>query len=417
MLNKITFAIALFFSTSVLLASSGKKQHKTNMQKLEKVARKYSKSHNKHLKEKFVKTYKTLFIQDSLRLSELLQEGTKKSWYAYQSTLNRMKERQLFAEKAGVKCDNYDYDYSLLSAKRYFAKVNVQKGKTDLQNAKLTQNRKLAEKAYQELIFAYMLGSNELLMPVIKEARKTSKTHILITINNKSNATIPNEVKQGILSRFQTGEFKNMVVATKVEPNVYYDFIVSVTLDSIYVENYWSGYFGANLNYDLYEKGFSDYTAPHNFRLSRVMNRGIAAKTVRNNIALINLYKFLTPYEQAIVSYNKQFKSHVPLFRVFNIKGKYELINVRAQQVIAEESLNFYRKISPSTLIPLKPGQNKEYEMLKFSLGFYQTDLPEAFFTNTLFKKHINATIQYELGKFLVDNEHVFLGEYVFANK
>ena len=371
----ILLPFILFFITTVVYA--GASINKTISEyKLEKVARKYSKSKTTQAKERFVKTYKQLFLQDSLYLSELLEEGSKKSWYAYKSTLNKMKERQVMAQSIGVKCDNYDYDYSLQSAKEYFAKVNAQKGEIDLQNAKITHNRNLAQKAYEELVFAYQISGNEALMQNIEQARKESKKHLLITVNNRSDVALPEELKQQILSQFESGEYKDMVVSTKIEPGEMYDFIVSVTIDDIYIENYWSGYWGANRNFDVYEKGFISYTAPHNFRLGRVMRRGIAAKAVRNNIVMINLKQYLTPYEQALLTYNQKFMGHVPLFRLFNIEGKYELINVRAKQVIAQEPLKFYRKISPSTLIPLMPGDTKNIEMMKFAAGFYQSNLP-----------------------------------------
>jgi hypothetical protein len=68
-------------------------------------------------------------------------------------------------------------------------------------------------------------------------------------------------------------------------------------------------------------------------------------------------------------------------------------------------------------LIPLVPKEYKKREVLKFSAGFYASDLADAFFTNPLFEKHISQTIQNELGRFLIDNEHVFRGEYVFVEK
>ena len=302
----ILLPFILFFITTVVYA--GASINKTISEyKLEKVARKYSKSKTTQAKERFVKTYKQLFLQDSLYLSELLEEGSKKSWYAYKSTLNKMKERQVMAQSIGVKCDNYDYDYSLQSAKEYFAKVNAQKGEIDLQNAKITHNRNLAQKAYEELVFAYQISGNEALMQNIEQARKESKKHLLITVNNRSDVALPEELKQQILSQFESGEYKDMVVSTKIEPGEMYDFIVSVTIDDIYIENYWSGYWGANRNFDVYEKGFISYTAPHNFRLGRVMRRGIAAKAVRNNIVMINLKQYLTPYEQALLTYNQKF--------------------------------------------------------------------------------------------------------------
>jgi hypothetical protein len=226
---------------------------------------------------------------------------------------------------------------------------------------------------------------------------------------------IPQEIKQQILADFKSGEYKNMVVSTQVEPGIQYDFIVSVTIDDISIDNYWSTYWGANVNYDLYETGFVKYTTPHNIKLSRVMNRGIITKAVTNSLTFQNWSKYSSPYEQSLISYNQQFKDRTPLFRMFNINGKYELINVRAKQVIAQEPLKFYRKISPSTLIPVTPGEIKDREEMKFAMGFYQTNLAEAFLTNPLFNKHIQLTVQKELGRFLVDNEHVFLGKFVFA--
>ncbi len=413
-MNRITILTCILLCYSSVVWA-GNKTAKTNEKKLEKLARQISKTNRHSAKKRFTAVYRILFQQDSIHLTKLLEDGSQQAWYAYQKTLNDMKTRQQLAEQLDIKCDNYDYDYSFSSAKNYFSEINRKKGKVLLHNAAQMQSRQQALQAYNRLVFAYMLSGDQTLLPEIKAARKLSKKHVLININNLSDVAIPNEVKQSILAQFQSGEFKNMVVSTHIEPGEFYDFIVSITIDSIYVDRYWAGFFGTNMSNDLYVNGFANYTTTHNFRYR--LSRNSTARAFRFNSVSNNVFKFLTPYEKSIIAYNNRFKGHIPLFNTFNIKGKYELINVRAKQVIASEPLNFYRKIAPSTLIPLTPGQNKEREILKFSTGFYATDLAEAFFTNPLFEKNISQTIQNELGRFLIDHEHVFRGEYVFANK